>query len=108
VIKGFDKAVTGLSVGEKNKIRCEGDEAYGEWREELCVTVPKDVRSLHPLAHTSGALGTAAGYSLHIGWEICSLGYFTFGRNRGRDVGGEFSALGRVIISAKGYSHFIA
>jgi len=40
VISGFDEAVTGLKVGEKNKVRMEAAKAYGERRGDLVVTAP--------------------------------------------------------------------
>ncbi len=40
VIEGFDQAVMGLKVGDKNKVRMEAAKAYGERREDLVVTVP--------------------------------------------------------------------
>lgn len=40
VIAGFDEAVMGLKVGDKNKVRMEAAKAYGERREDLVVTAP--------------------------------------------------------------------
>lgn len=40
VIEGFDKAVLGLSVGEKKTFRLEPEEAYGERDEDLIIQVP--------------------------------------------------------------------
>eukprot|EP01025_Chloroclados_australasicus_P028109 TRINITY_DN2789_c0_g1_i1.p1 TRINITY_DN2789_c0_g1~~TRINITY_DN2789_c0_g1_i1.p1 ORF type:complete len:245 (+),score=31.27 TRINITY_DN2789_c0_g1_i1:164-898(+) len=40
VIKGFDLAVMGLGVGDTNKLRCEPQDAYGEWSEDYVTTVP--------------------------------------------------------------------
>lgn len=40
VIAGFDKAVTGLEVGQSVKVRLEPKDAYGERQEDLVVTVP--------------------------------------------------------------------
>ncbi|MBM4410322.1 MAG: peptidylprolyl isomerase [Chloroflexi bacterium] len=40
VIAGFDEAVMGLKVGDKNKVRLEPAKAYGERREEMVVTIP--------------------------------------------------------------------
>lgn len=42
VIAGFDKAVTGLKVGESKKVRMEAKDAYGEPRPELIITVTPD------------------------------------------------------------------
>lgn len=42
VIKGFDKAVTGLAVGETRKVRLTPAEGYGEREEEAVITVPAD------------------------------------------------------------------
>jgi len=40
VIKGFDKVVTGLKVGESNKLRVEPTDAYGERNEDMVGTLP--------------------------------------------------------------------
>lgn len=42
LIPGFEKAVLGLSVGEKVTTNIPSTEAYGEVREEMRLTVPKD------------------------------------------------------------------
>lgn len=42
VIKGFDKAVTGLSVGETRKLRLTPEEGYGEREDGAVITVPAD------------------------------------------------------------------
>lgn len=42
VIAGFDEAVLGMAVGEKKTFRLEPDQAYGERREDLVITVPSD------------------------------------------------------------------
>lgn len=41
VIPGFDRAVTGLGVGESREVRLDPDEAYGQAREDLVVPVPR-------------------------------------------------------------------
>ena len=41
VIAGFDRAVRGLSVGERTTARMEPDEAYGPIREEMVLDVPR-------------------------------------------------------------------
>lgn len=41
VIAGFDKAVEGMTVGEKKSVRIPADEAYGERHEQLVQDVPK-------------------------------------------------------------------
>jgi FKBP-type peptidyl-prolyl cis-trans isomerase 2 len=40
VIKGFDKAVTGLAVGESRKVRLDPEDAYGPVQEEAVITLP--------------------------------------------------------------------
>lgn len=42
MIRGFDKAVTGLAVGGTRKVRLEPSEAYGERDEAAVITVPAD------------------------------------------------------------------
>jgi FKBP-type peptidyl-prolyl cis-trans isomerase 2 len=41
VIPGFDRAVSGLEVGESREVRLEPDEAYGAPREDLIVEVDR-------------------------------------------------------------------
>ncbi len=41
VIPGFDKAVEGMNVGDKQSVRIEPADAYGERHEQLVQTVPK-------------------------------------------------------------------
>lgn len=41
VIPGFDRAVTGLGVGESREIRLDPEDAYGEPRKELVVAVER-------------------------------------------------------------------
>ena len=41
LIPGFEKAVEGMEVGEKKKIKIPYQEAYGEKRNELLLEVPK-------------------------------------------------------------------
>ena len=40
MIKGFDKAVTGLAVGENRKVRLDPEDAYGPVQEEAIITLP--------------------------------------------------------------------
>jgi len=40
VIKGFDKALTGLAVGENRKVRLDPEDAYGPVQEEAIITLP--------------------------------------------------------------------
>ncbi|MGD9116578.1 MAG: FKBP-type peptidyl-prolyl cis-trans isomerase [Dehalococcoidia bacterium] len=40
VISGFDEAVRGMAVGETKTVTIPATEAYGEYREELLVTLP--------------------------------------------------------------------
>jgi len=42
LIPGFEKAVEGMSVGDSAEVDIPSDEAYGEAREDLVITVPKD------------------------------------------------------------------
>jgi peptidylprolyl isomerase len=41
LIKGFEDAVVGMSVGEVKTVRIPSDEAYGPHREELVLRVPR-------------------------------------------------------------------
>ena len=51
IIKGFDDAVRGLSVGETVKIHLEPDQAYGQPRQDMIFEVP---RSQAPEGLTAG------------------------------------------------------
>ena len=42
VIKGFDKGVTGMSVGDKKTINIPFDEAYGPRNPEMLIEIPKE------------------------------------------------------------------
>lgn len=42
VIAGFDEAVVGMAVGESVTARIPREEAYGHYREDLVIAVPKD------------------------------------------------------------------
>lgn len=42
LIPGFEKAVVGLDVGESTEVDIPSKEAYGEAREDLIISVPKD------------------------------------------------------------------
>lgn len=42
VVPGFDKAVTGMEVGEKQTVNISSDDAYGPRVEQLVFTAPKD------------------------------------------------------------------
>lgn len=42
LIPGFEKAVTGLAVGESTTVDIPSAEAYGEAREDLIISVPKN------------------------------------------------------------------
>lgn len=42
LIPGFEKAVVGMSEGDSTTIDIPSDEAYGEVREDLVISVPKD------------------------------------------------------------------
>ena len=41
IIPGFEKAIMGKNIGEKVTINISADEAYGQIREDLIVSVPK-------------------------------------------------------------------
>ncbi|MDT8357511.1 MAG: peptidylprolyl isomerase [Methanomicrobiaceae archaeon] len=42
VIAGFEEALLGLAVGESVTVRIPPEEAYGPYREDLVIAVPKD------------------------------------------------------------------
>jgi peptidylprolyl isomerase len=42
MIPGFEKAVFGMKVGEKKTVTIPADEAYGPYRDELVVEVPRE------------------------------------------------------------------
>jgi peptidylprolyl isomerase len=42
VIAGFDKGVTGMSIGEKKTIHIPVEEAYGPKQEDMIMEFPKD------------------------------------------------------------------
>ncbi|MEO1052607.1 MAG: peptidylprolyl isomerase [Bacteroidota bacterium] len=42
MIKGFDSAVDGMTVGQKVSVDIEVNEAYGPVREEMYIDVPKE------------------------------------------------------------------
>ena len=41
IIRGFDKAVEGMTVGDSKKVRIEPDDAYGQHHEQLVHEVPR-------------------------------------------------------------------
>jgi peptidylprolyl isomerase len=41
MIEGFDKAVTGMEIGQSKTAEIPSAEAYGEHREDMVVTVPR-------------------------------------------------------------------
>jgi peptidylprolyl isomerase len=41
VIPGFDEAVAGMEVGETRQVRIPAEEAYGPYREEMVLEVPR-------------------------------------------------------------------
>ena len=41
VISGFDNGVDGMELHEKKTIFIPANEAYGEWRDELVINVPR-------------------------------------------------------------------
>lgn len=42
LIPGFEKAVVGMDVGDSTEVEIPSDDAYGESREDLVISVPKD------------------------------------------------------------------
>lgn len=42
LIPGFEKAVIDLEVGESTTVKIPSEEAYGEQREDLIISVPRD------------------------------------------------------------------
>lgn len=42
LIPGFEKAVVGMNVGDSTEVEIPSDDAYGESREDLVISVPKD------------------------------------------------------------------
>jgi len=42
LIPGFEKAVVGMNVGDSTEVEIPSDDAYGEAREDLVISVPKD------------------------------------------------------------------
>ncbi len=42
LIPGFEKAVVGMNVGDSTEVEISSDDAYGESREDLVISVPKD------------------------------------------------------------------
>lgn len=42
VIAGFENEVEGMSIGETKTVRIPRENAYGTWKEELIVKVPRD------------------------------------------------------------------
>ncbi len=42
LIPGFEKAVVGMNVGDATEVDIPSDDAYGESREDLVISVPKD------------------------------------------------------------------
>ncbi|MGB8509427.1 MAG: peptidylprolyl isomerase [Pyrinomonadaceae bacterium] len=46
VIAGFDEAVRGMNVGDKKTVEIEPDDAYGERREQLVQSVPREGMNL--------------------------------------------------------------
>lgn len=54
LIPGFENGIIGLSAGDKKTIEIPASEAYGEYKDELLVTVPK----------TNAPEGVQVGHSL--------------------------------------------
>ncbi|WP_216842868.1 peptidylprolyl isomerase [Methanogenium sp. MK-MG] len=43
MIPGFDAAVVGMAVGDKKTVKLSPEEAYGEWNEDLVMTVNRTI-----------------------------------------------------------------
>ena len=56
VVPAFENVVSGLEVGGTNKLRSEPEDCYGEWREDMVVDIPKEVRTCHAPPATCGTL----------------------------------------------------
>ena len=41
VIRGFDKAVEGMAIGDSKNVRIEPDDAYGQHHEQLVQEIPR-------------------------------------------------------------------
>ena len=41
LIPGFENGIIGLSKGDKKTLNIPASEAYGDYRQDLCLTVPK-------------------------------------------------------------------
>ncbi len=66
LIPGFEKAVEGMEIGEKKKIKIPYQEAYGERRNELLIDVPKKdlPEGLEPQVGMQFQLNTPTGGSI--------------------------------------------
>ena len=63
MIKGFDEAVVGMKAGEEKKVRLPPAQAYGEYRKDLLVSVPRgsvpgDVKKGSQLQASNEMVGT--------------------------------------------------
>ena len=66
VVPGFDRAATGLDVGEERTVRLEPSDAYGDRREDLVLTVPREAfpSDVSPQAGQRLQLGLQGGGTL--------------------------------------------
>ena len=51
MVPAFENVVSGLAVGDTNSLRSEPADCYGEWSEQMVVSMPKQARpgaTLHP------------------------------------------------------------
>jgi len=42
VIKGFEEAIIGMEEGQSKKVQIPADDAYGPYREELIISLPRE------------------------------------------------------------------
>ncbi len=59
VIKGFEEAVTGMAVGEKKTVQIPADNAYGQYNDDLVMSVP--------IEHVPADLKPEVGMQLEVG-----------------------------------------
>jgi peptidylprolyl isomerase len=43
MIPGFDEAVRGMAVGETKTVTILSEDAYGDWTEEMVISIPRDI-----------------------------------------------------------------
>jgi peptidylprolyl isomerase len=42
VIPGFEEAITGMEIGETKQVRIPAEQAYGPYRDEMVLAIPRD------------------------------------------------------------------